>query len=45
MLVDDEFVDTEDLDGVFSGYDPETGTYDVSSWEYRGARRGGHRAP
>jgi formate dehydrogenase major subunit len=36
MLVRDDFVDTEDLAGVFSGYDQETGTYDVSSWEYRG---------
>ena len=35
MLVRDDFVDTEDLAGVFSGYDPETGTYDTSSWEYR----------
>src|SRR5699024_2289897 len=26
--------DTEDLDGVFSGYDPETGTYDTSTWAY-----------
>ena len=36
MLVRDDFVDTEDLGGIFSGYDPETGTYDVSSWEYPG---------
>ncbi len=52
MLVREDFVDTEDLDGVFSGYDPETGTYDTSSWEYRGmhveaatgpARRPDHR--
>src|SRR4051812_5529199 len=34
MLVREEFVDTEDLAGVFSGYDPDTGTYDTSSWEY-----------
>ena len=33
-LVGDDFVDTEDLDGVFSGYDPKTGTYDMSSWAY-----------
>ncbi len=33
-LVSDNFRDTEDLDGVFSGFDPETGTYDPSSWSY-----------
>lgn len=33
-LVSEDFVDTEDLDGVFSGFDPETGTYDMSSWAY-----------
>src|SRR5689334_12074814 len=27
-LVSEDFVDSNDLDGVFSGYDPETGTYD-----------------
>ncbi|GGK72502.1 formate dehydrogenase subunit alpha [Ornithinimicrobium pekingense] len=33
-LVNEDFVDTEDLDGVFSGYDPRTGTYDNASWAY-----------
>ena len=33
-LVNEDFRDTEDLDGVFSGYDPETGSYDPSSWAY-----------
>ena len=28
--------DTEDLDGLFSGFDPETGTYDRSTWQYEG---------
>ena len=46
-LVDEGFVDTEDLGGMFSGYDPETGTYDSSSWAYQGASQpaaggGGH---
>ena len=31
-----DFVDVDDLDGVFSGYDPETGTYDTASWQYEG---------
>ncbi len=37
-IVDESFRDTEDLDGVFSGYDPETGTYDPISWMYGGCR-------
>jgi formate dehydrogenase major subunit len=34
-IVGEEFRDTEDLDGLFSGYDAETGTYDPSSWAYQ----------
>ena len=38
----EDFQDTEDLDGLFSGYDPETGTYDPASWQYEGVdERGG----
>jgi formate dehydrogenase major subunit len=36
-LVSPDFRDTEDLDGVFSGLDPETGHYDGTSWRYEGA--------
>ena len=35
-IVSEEFRDTEDLDGLFSGFDPETGTYDQTSWQYEG---------
>jgi formate dehydrogenase major subunit len=35
-LIDERFRDTEDLGGVFSGYDPETGTYDPTTWMYEG---------
>jgi formate dehydrogenase major subunit len=35
-LVSEDFKDTEDLHGVFSGYDPEAGTYDRASWSYEG---------
>ncbi len=35
-LLREDFQDVDDLDGVFSGYDPETGTYDTSSWGYEG---------
>ncbi len=34
-LISPDFVDTEDLDGLFSGYDQATGTYDRSSWAYQ----------
>jgi len=36
MLVSEDFRDTEDLDGLFSGFDPESGVYDTASWQYRG---------
>ena len=35
-IVDEQFQDTEDLEGVFSGFDRETGMYDRSSWIYSG---------
>ncbi len=35
-IVCDTFRDTEDLDGLFSGYDPETKTYDNATWQYKG---------
>ena len=44
FLVHEDFRDTEDLDGLFSGYDPATGSYDQSSWRYQGhePHAGGH---
>jgi len=45
-LVSEDFRDTEDLDGLFSGYDPEKKLYDPSSWQYEGseaAAAAGHR--
>src|SRR4051794_10724008 len=36
VIVDERFSDTEDNDGLFSGWDPEKGQYDVSSWQYAG---------
>lgn len=36
-LVSPDFRDTEDLDGLFSGYDRERGSYDARSWQYEGA--------
>src|SRR5215218_7371244 len=36
-VIDEGFADTEDLDGLFSGFDPEHGTYDDATWQYAGA--------
>ncbi len=33
-LVGEAYVDSEDLDGLFSGFDPEKNQYDESSWQY-----------
>ena len=37
-LLRDDFRDTEDLNGLFSGWDKEEEKYDPVSWLYRGAR-------
>src|ERR1700761_8952859 len=34
FLVNEHYQDTEDLDGLFSGYDPHAAAYDRSSWSY-----------
>jgi formate dehydrogenase major subunit len=36
-IIAEEFADTEDLDGVFSGLDRENRSYDTSTWQYDGA--------
>jgi formate dehydrogenase major subunit len=33
-LISEEFQDTDELDGLFSGYDDERGAYDSKSWAY-----------
>ena len=33
-LVDERFQDTEDLDGLFSGWDPDIRAYDPDTWQY-----------
>jgi len=35
-IITDEFADTEELDGLFSGWDPEKGEYDITTWRYEG---------
>jgi len=36
VVIDERFEDTEDLDGLFSGWDPEQKQYDPTSWQYEG---------
>jgi formate dehydrogenase major subunit len=36
VLIKEDFRDTEDLDGLFSGWDPDKEAYEVSSWGYEG---------
>src|SRR5205823_392648 len=35
-IIDEGFQDTEDLDGLFSGWDPADGKYDNETWQYEG---------
>jgi formate dehydrogenase major subunit len=35
VLIDEDFGDTEDLEGLFSGYDPTSGHYDPTTWRYQ----------
>ena len=35
-IVSDDFRDTEDLGGLFSGWNASNGSYDISSWQYKG---------
>ncbi|SDJ25870.1 formate dehydrogenase [Nonomuraea jiangxiensis] len=37
-LINEDYRDTEDLDGLFSGFDPGTGHYDFDTWQYEGMR-------
>ena len=39
-LISEDFRDTEDLGGLFSGFDPATGQYDPSSWAYQSTDAG-----
>jgi formate dehydrogenase major subunit len=36
VILSEEFADTEDLDGVFSGLDRENRVYDAETWQYQG---------
>lgn len=36
VILTEDFRDTEDLDGVFSGLDPQKRSYDHATWQYAG---------
>ncbi len=36
VILNDDFRDTEDLDGLFSGYDKDKREYDPTTWSYKG---------
>jgi formate dehydrogenase major subunit len=36
VIIEDTFADTEELDGLFSGWDPGTHKYDTAQWKYEG---------
>src|SRR5919107_3346799 len=36
VVINENFKDTEDLDGLFSGWNSETHKYDIKSWQYAG---------
>jgi len=47
-IVTEDFRDTEDLDGLFSGFDEESRAYDPTSWSYEGMEdtpAAGNRSP
>jgi formate dehydrogenase major subunit len=37
VIIEDDFEDTEDLDGLFSGWNSDTGAYSIKSWQYKDA--------
>src|SRR5205085_9280830 len=36
FIVSEGFQDTDDLEGLFSGYDPDSASYDTTTWQYEG---------
>ena len=45
VIIGEDFADTEDLDGLFSGWNPETERYDTTSWLYAGTEAKGGIPP
>src|SRR6201990_1969660 len=44
-ILTEDFADTEDLGGVFSGLDRDHRTYDFEAWRYQGGEVGSGRGP
>lgn len=44
-IIRDEFHDTEELEGVFSGLKSDRSAYDTSSWQYKMTEKGESREP
>jgi formate dehydrogenase major subunit len=40
-IIDERYLDTEDLDGFFSGWDDDASAYDTATWQYEGAAEQG----
>jgi formate dehydrogenase major subunit len=36
VIIDERYVDAEDADGLFSGWDPEKRKYENETWQYKG---------
>jgi formate dehydrogenase major subunit len=43
-IISEQFADTEELDGLFSGWEPASNSYDPRSWQYEGGESA-ERAP
>src|SRR5438874_9094573 len=41
VIIDEAYADTEELDGLFAGWNPEEGKYDPSHWQYAGMKAQG----
>ena len=44
VIIDERYRDTEDLDGLFSGFDPEKRNYSSATWQYAGGAADGSSA-
>ncbi len=42
VIIPESFKDTEELGGIFSGWDPEKKEYDTTSWLYQGVKPAEH---
>src|SRR5262245_41467233 len=44
-IIGGDYRDPEDLDGLFSGYNPQTRSYDTRTWQYDRSQPAGQPAP